>query len=265
MGTRTGRHDQRLFEPLVAASKHTKTPWARIALTLASAAAVLVCGDIRAAHAGEGDIEGKIVVNPDKLGKPPTRNQGFIERLENPLRPIRSFRPWPNMVAVLVEGPIDDEAKKPPGGRVRYHLLGESFERPLLAVIAGTRVELVNKTSRVANLHTPDDDALADGYELNPNGMTDFKVSQPADAVVIRSQDNNHLEARIVAFPSRFFVMVDGRGRFEFKDVPEGNWKVKLWYRDGWLEGVEKTVEVEKRRTADVDLTITPDQVRNTN
>ena len=67
-----------------------------------------------------------------------------------------------------------------------------------------------------------------------------------------------------MAFPSRYFVPVNRRGKFEFKDVPEGNWKVRIWYRDGWLDAPEQSVEVEKRRTADVAVTISPDKVRNT-
>ena len=274
MGTWNGRRYQTLFEPFIddiagrcptaRGSRRRAVP--RVVIALVGAALFgLGLGRPTSALAGEGDVEGKVVFKPNKLGKPPVRNQGFLERLENPLRPVRSFNPRPYMVVVLSDGPVDEEAKKAPGGKVRYHLVGESFEKPLLPVIEGTRVEIVNSTTRKVTLFTPDDDAMAEPYTFNPRGMRDFKASTSADVIVIRSETTRHLEGRVVAFPHRYFVPVDRRGRFEIKDVPEGNWKVKVWYRDGWIEGVEQTIEVEKRRTADVDLTIAPDKVRAQN
>ena len=50
----------------------------------------------------------------------------------------------------------------------------------------------------------------------------------------------------MVAFPHRFFSRLDSDGRFEIKNVPEGNWKVKLWYRDGYLE-TSTDVEISRR------------------
>ena len=31
---------------------------------------------------------------------------------------------------------------------------------------------------------------------------------------------------------------VDDAGRFDFGDVAEGSYKLKIFYKDGWLEGV---------------------------
>lgn len=229
------------------------------ALVVGLAALGMVTFTANLAHAG--DVEGKLVFKP-KLGEPPPRNQGFIKRIANPQRPVRSFNPRPYMIAVLDGGEVDDEAKKAPGGRIRYHLEGQSFDRALLPVIVGSRVELVNNTEAEATLFTPDSPAIADGHTLNPRGMHDFKVSEAGSVVVIRSQDHNHIEGRVVAFPHRYFAPVDRRGQFEIKDVPEGKWTVKVWYRDGWLDGVSAELDVDKRRGGEVDITISPDKVK---
>ena len=226
---------------------------------VASAALVAVTAP-ELAHAG--DVEGKIVFKPAKLGKAKLRSRGFLKPIENPLLPIRRFDPLPHMIVVLDGDAIDDEAKKPPGGKVRYYLQGQSFDQEILPVIANTRVELVNSTNREVTLFTPDADAVAEPHTFNPKGMHDFKVTEPGRVIVIRSQDTNNVEGRVVAFPHRYFAPVNARGKFEIKNVPEGNWKAKVWYRDGWLEGVEASFEVSKRRGGEVDVTISPDLVR---
>lgn len=290
METSPPRLDQRLFEPtrFDMTRDMTRTIWhpaghlsmqprmrqykltlplgvtriARQGVALAAgliALGVISISDGPPAHAG--DVEGKIVFKP-KLGEPPVRNQGFIKRIANPQRPVRSFNPRPYMIAVLDGGEVDDEAKKPPGGRIRYYLEGQSFNRVILPVIVNTRVELVNSTGSEATLFTPDSPVIADGHTLNPRGMHDFKVTEAGSVIVIRSQDENHIEGRVVALPHRYFAPIDRRGKFEIKDVPEGQWTVKVWYRDGWLDGVSASVTVDKRRGGEVDVTISPDKVK---
>lgn len=214
------------------------------------------------ASARADDVRGTIGFKPEKLGKPPVRNRGFVERIENPLRPIRDFEPWPYLVVVLEGGPVDDEAKQAPGGTVTYELRGESFHVPLLPVIAGTRIKLDNKGLRATTLVTPEEPELVDSVALNPLGSHEFKVATPHQVILIRGAESSHLRGRVVGFPDRYFAPVDDRGRFELKGVPEGTWKLRVWFRDGWIDGVEQTVEVQKKKRVEVELTLTPDQVR---
>jgi hypothetical protein len=213
------------------------------------------------AGAQAGDVKGQVEFTPRKLGTPPQRNQGFIERIENPLRPIRSFDPRPHLVVVLEDGPVDEAAGQAPSGPVTYALVGESFDPHLLPVVAGTRVELRNRGPREVVLFTPEDPDLLDSVTLKPKGFHEITIAKPGEAVLIRAQDSVHLSGRVVAFASRYFAAVDERGRFEIKGVPEGSWKARVWYRDGWLEGVESTVEVGQR-SAEVTFKVSPTQVR---
>lgn len=212
-------------------------------------AAALVCTG--AAHAGE--LRGEIKLDTKNLGAPPARNQGFLERIENPLRAIAPFNPYPYLIVVL-DGQVDDEARRAPGGTVRYRLLGESFELPILPVVAQTRVEVENRGPKPVVLLTPDDPELLDSVTVNSRSYHEFKVTKAEEPITIRSQDSVHLIGHVVAFPHRYFATVDSRGRFQIDNVPDGTWKVKLWYRGGWLEGVEQSVEVKRR--GDVTLTV---------
>jgi hypothetical protein len=210
-----------------------------------------------------GDVKGEVQFEPRQLGAPPARNQGFIERIENPLRPIQAFDPRPFMVVVLDDGPVDEAATQAPAAPVAFPLVGESFAPPLMPVVAKTRIELRNRGPRPVVLLTPDDPDLVDSIALKPKGFHEFQMAKPGQVVLIRSQDSMHLSGRVVAFPHRYFAAVDGRGRFEIKGVPEGTWKARLWYRDGWLEGVEATVDVGSK-SAEVTLKVSPTQVRQT-
>lgn len=266
MGTDRGRLFQRLFEPRHQGDETefggASAKWGRVVLIVCFALGFTGFGPLSEASAD--DVRGKIVFKPDKLGSSPVRSKGFIKRIENPLRPVRKFNPRPYMIVVLDGGTVADEAKKPPAALQKYRLKGESFATHLFPVIVGSRVELVNESPRQAKLFTPEDPDLVDAT-LNPRGSAEFKVKAANQVTVIRSQDSDHLAGRVVAFAHRYFSTVDRRGKFEIKDVPEGNWKVKVWYRDGYIDGFEQSIEVRKRKATDVDLTITPDKVRTAN
>ena len=47
-------------------------------------------------------------------------------------------------------------------------------------------------------------------------------------------------------------------GKFEIEGVPPGKWKLRLWYRDGWVETTDKTVEVAAKKTAKVPAITLP-------
>ncbi len=234
---------------------------AAIFRAVALCAAVVVTALLGVDVAMAGDVRGEVKFQPRKLGKPMVRNSGFIERIENPLRPIKSFDPRPYLIVVLEGEGIDDEAKKPPPGTVRYRLLGESFQSPLLAVVAGTRVELENLAPQEVVLDTPKEPDLVSKVLMKPKSRHEFKIGEPLKTVFITTPGSTHVAGHVVTFPHRYFATVDRRGKFEISDVPEGLWKAKLWYRDGWVEGVEATFEV-KRRRGEVTLKVSPDKVK---
>lgn len=222
-------------------------------------AGVLIWLMVATGAARAGEVRGVIEFRPAKLGAPPVRNQGFVPRIENPIRPIKSFDPYPHLVVVLEGGP--EGAGEPPAAVVPYKLLGESFHVPLLPVVAGARVEIRNRGPRAVVLLAPDDPELLDSVTLKPKSFHEVTIAEPNRVVLVRSQDSVHLEGRIVAFPHGYFSTVDSRGRFAISGVPEGSWTVRVWYRDGWLEGATTQVEVGKRR-ADVTLTLSPSKLR---
>ena len=209
--------------------------------------------------ADAGSVKGQIKVD-GKFGEAPERSQGFVPRIANPIQPVKRFDPTPYFVVVLEREGESNEDGNPPAERVSYDLLGESFEVPLLPVVVGSQIEIRNRGPAKAKISAPDYPDVLDEVSLDPKQTVRLKVDAPHQTIVISSPGAPHPQGRIVGFPNRYFAAVDRRGRFTISNVPEGTWKARLWYRDGWVEGVEGTVAVTRRR-GELTLQVSPKQI----
>lgn len=190
-----------------------------------------------------GTVSGKIDLPLAKRGKPPVRGKGFLDRLPNPVKETRAYNPGAYMV-IYLEGEGAPEAQPT---TQRYELIGEGFASPIFAIVAGSQVEIKNAGRTSPQLFVDGSpDALAP-EPLNPGGAKTFKMPEGKTAVTLRDRGTPHLMGRIVAFPSRLYSLVDAEGRYSIDDVPPGNWKVRVWYLDGWLDRPDETIEVSKK------------------
>lgn len=193
--------------------------------------------------AADGTVSGSLILPPpDQRPQPPQRSHGFLPRANNPRKAVRPYDPLPYMVVVLEGNGAGEGAAH--NQRVRYTLIGESFATPLLAVTAGTEIELRNDGSRSPRLYVPGHDDLLPGTPLNPTDSLAMTVSTPNTLITIRDRDTVHLIGRVVAFSHSLFAQPDADGKATIADVPSGNYSVKVWYRDGWLKIQPTTVDV---------------------
>jgi hypothetical protein len=200
-----------------------------------------------------GTVTGKVAVDATRFGSraaPP--NQGFLARIENPLAPIRTVDPLPYMIVVL-EGPGEGEPNQPK--LVRYDIVGESFERPVTAVLLNTDVEIHNSGRGAPILVADGNPELIPAEPINPGGGHTIKAST-AGLLTLRAQKAAHLVGRVLVLPHRFFTTVNAKGEFTLDDVPPGRWTVRIWYKDGWLERTDETIDVGKSKTT-VDPKVT--------
>ena len=198
---------------------------------------------------------------PDPYAKHFKENTSFVRRRPNPWLPLRPADPRPQMVVVLWGGPVADEAKTPPATQLWWELIGESFKFPLIAVQAGREVWVRYATTkqRTHHLSSPEIDAIkqAAGKDpfsgpLGPTGKRDF-VLKALQTVEIRATNTPHVSGRAVAFPHPYFSLIRPNGKFEIANVPAGAWRIRVWYRDGWLD-LESAVEVPQgnKRTKNI-------------
>jgi hypothetical protein len=221
-----------------------------LAGALALAAAITAAPAAARAADNGGIVVGTVVLaSPERRGPVPVRNQGFVRRVPNALKSPRALDPLPHIVVVLDGATPPEEDRRPPGQPVRYTIIGESFEVPLLPVVAGSVVEIRNAGRGAPRLYSPGHPDLVPADPIGPRGERKTRKIEPAHRTFeLRDRESIHLSGRIVAFPHRYVGLVAPDGRFIIKDVAPGIWKVRVWYRDGWAEAAEESVEVVAKK-----------------
>jgi hypothetical protein len=207
----------------------------------ASAAAILgACLVLTDVAFGAATVEGDVTFPPNVEG-PPTPYLGFIEQpILNPITALRPFDPRPEIFIFLDGGPVASDASAPAGQPVVWALGSHSFSPVLLPVVAGSTVEISNQGRETHLLSAPDAADLIPSDPIGPGSSRQVTVKGSA-AVRIVSQDVPHLEARVVPVATRYFSRVARDGSFKIENVPAGDWTLRIWYRDGWLQ---KTLSV---------------------
>ena len=180
---------------------------------------------VLASRSQAGTVVGRL-----ELPAPPERGpvvaRGFLDRTENPLAEIRKQNIAPYFVVAL-EGP--ERAGSAPA-EVTWELVGESFARPVIAVPVGAEVVIRNQTKISRTIGAVEDPKLIAG-PLNPTGTKSFRATQPA-VYTIGDKDAPHLKGKIVVVATTHVANVDDSGRFEMTDVPDGSYKLRIFYYD---------------------------------
>ena len=197
-------------------------------------------------RASAGEVTGNLAL-PDNLGKPPQRSTGFVPRVSNPLKTARSYDPRPQMVVILA-GDIPAEAKAAPKRPVEISLLGESFEKRFVAVASGSRVLLRNNGRGKPRLYSPShSDLFSDSGPVSRKGRREVQIKGEFKVFKVGDRDSVHLELGILSVPHTLFATVGSGGTFKIPNVPPGKYRVRVWFKDGWLDKAEGSVQVGRR------------------
>nr|HEX4312634.1 hypothetical protein [Kofleriaceae bacterium] len=167
---------------------------------------------------------------------PPMTRQGFVPRAENALR-----APQPQAVAPYVVVVLDGT----PGGaapQVSWSLLGDAFSHPVIAAMAGADVVITNTSHTPRTLSTVEDKTLS-GELLNPTGGKTLHV-EAGKTYTVHDPDAPYVWGRIVVVATPYIGYLDATGKFEIPDVPEGTYKLRVYYKDGWVDVDRDTVTV---------------------
>lgn len=191
------------------------------------------------AHAGS--LSGKLDL-PKAPERPALAVKGFLERVENPLAPVKPVAATQHMVIVLLgsEVPVS-----PP--QVVIELLGDSFSRKVAAAPAGAEVVIKNVSKAARTLVADEDPKLIPQGPINPTGPKSFRVNDVDKVYTISDKDAPHLRMKLVVVNTQYFAYPDEQGRYEIASLPPGNYKLKIWYGDGWLDRPDDAVDVKEK------------------
>ncbi len=197
-----------------------------------------------AAHANP--VHGKLEL-PAAPERPLPSVRGFVDRVENPKKPIQTPSIAPYLLVVL-----ESDATKPDSpGQVKWELAGDSFLKPVIGVPIGAQVVIKNTSHMARTLVALEDPKLIQNGLINPKiGERSFTVSD-AKAYTITDKDSPHLVGKVVGVSSPYIAnveLVNGVAKFEM-DVPEGSYKLRIFYKDRWLDQTETVTVTAKGKT----------------
>lgn len=176
-----------------------------------------------ASGATAGTVYGRLEL-PPAPERGPVVARGFLDRVENPLAEVKK----PNLAPYFVVA-LEGEAKSA-GGEVKWDLVGESFARPVIAVPVGAELVIRNRTKLAWTIGAAEDAKLIVG-PLNPQGSKSFQATQPA-VYTIADKDVPHLKGKVVVVATPYVAWLDDSGRFEIGNVPDGSYKLRVFYYD---------------------------------
>jgi hypothetical protein len=194
--------------------------------------------------ASAGTLVGKLELPPTPE-RPPAATRGFLDRAENPLATVRPYYPTTQMV-IIVEG--EEKPVTPP--QVTWELVGESFSRPIVAAPAGAEIVIKNVSRTARTLVALEDPKLLVGV-INPTGPKSFRVTEAGKVFTITDRDAPHLKGKVVVVNTQYIAYPDESGKFEITDIPAGSYKLKIWYRDNWLERADDNIDVATKGRSD--------------
>jgi hypothetical protein len=202
------------------------------------------------AHAG-GTLTGKLEL-PTPPERPAPEVKGFLDRVENPLAPVKPVAPTNKMFIVLLG---DEKPMSPP--QTIVELLGESFAHRVVAAPDGSEVVIKNLSKTARSLVAAEQKDLVPQGPLNPTGSKSFRVTGVDKVFNLGDKDAPHLKLTIVAINTLYYAYPDETGKFEISGVPAGSYKVKIWYDNGWLDRPDDSVEVKDKGKTEFNPKVT--------
>lgn len=199
----------------------------RVGSAIASVGVLVAVMAAQARSGVAGTVVGRLEL-PPAPERSPVLAKGFVDRIENPLAEIRKPSLAPYLIVALE--PQNGARGESAPAQVTWDVVGESFARPVVAVPVGAEVVIKNQTKVARTIAALEDPKLFTG-PLNPTGTKSFRASQAA-VYTVTDKDAPYLRGKIVVVAAGHVASVDDNGRFEMADVPDGAYKLRVFYYD---------------------------------
>jgi len=200
---------------------------------------------LHAVAARAGTLVGKLEL-PAAPERPAQATHGFLDRVENP---FALLKPYSITTQLVVELDGDEKPAAPP--QVIWKLVGDSFERPVIAAPAGAEVVIRDDSKTARTLVAKEDGKLIPPGPINPNGTKPFRAGDAGKIYTIGDSDAPHLKGVLIVVNTQYIGYPDELGRFEITDVPPGSYKLRIWYGGKLLDRPDDDVTIAVKGKTD--------------
>lgn len=104
------------------------------------------------------------------------------------------------------------------------------FEPHVLPVVAGTTVNFINSDDVQHNVFTPSQ--AGDFFNLGTwsKGQSQSRTFTKMGKIDLLCNVHHEMRGYILVLQNPFFALTDGSGNYQIKNVPPGNYQLKVWH-----------------------------------
>ena len=105
------------------------------------------------------------------------------------------------------------------------------FIPKILPILAGTTVNFLNSDSVLHNVFTPSECAGSFNLGTWPRGQSrSYTFNNAGCFATILCEVHPYMQAWIAVLQNPFFAQTNQDGEYEIRNIPPGNYKLKIWY-----------------------------------
>ncbi len=154
--------------------------------------------------------------------------------------------------AVVYVAAIPGKTFTPPAKHAEMDQKNLVFSPHVLPVQVGTTVDFKNDDAVLHNVFSPD--ACCNRFNLGtwPQGQSrSYTFANECQATLL-CKVHPEMEGFVVAVPTPYYAVTKPDGSFEIKNVPDGQFTVKVWHPK--LKGTQKAVKVAGNTEVDFEI-----------
>ncbi len=146
---------------------------------------------------------------------------------------------------------MDGEFEAPKEHAVMNQINTE-FVPGMLPVLKGTVVDFVNSDTGWHNVNSPEQSVTPFNLGTFPGGQKRSMRFDNIGVAPIACTMHPEMRAYVIVLGNPYFSVTDKMGKYEIKDVPEGEFSLRVWNKK-WSSDIQK-IKIENGQTTNVDF-----------
>ena len=158
-----------------------------------------------------------------------------------------------NSNAVVYIDKIPGKSFTPPSAPIPLDQVNLTFVPHVLPVLVGTRVAFPNSDDIRHNVFSP---TPSSKFNLGtyPKSTTKYYVFDKPGTVTLLCNVHAEMSAYVIVTETPYFAVTDKAGNFTLKNVPPGNYVLKVWHERAKPASMPVVVENDRTVVATIEL-----------